>query len=343
MTMIEKFEIELSQKQYRWLITGVAGFIGSNLLEELLKLNQIVVGIDNFSTGYQHNIDEALSSVTSEQADNFIFIQGDIRDLEMCRKCTENIDFVLQQAALGSVPRSIKDPIATNASNIDGFLNMLIASRDANVKRFVYASSSSVYGDEKTLPKKEEITGKPLSPYAVTKYVDELYASMFFMHYNLQCIGLRYFNVFGKRQDPKGAYSAVIPRWIGNIINNREITINGDGETSRDFCYIDNVIQANILAAFTKNIDAVGNVYNIAYGQKTTLNELFEMICEEIKKNKAETKIFNPIYGFFRDGDIRQSLADISKARNLLGYSPKYAIHEGMLETVEWFIRHSQN
>lgn len=320
-----------------WLITGVAGFIGSNLLETLLKLNQKVVGLDNFATGFQHNLDEVEGLVTSEQWKNFTFYNGDIRNLEDCQKVCANIDYVLHQAALGSVPRSIADPILTNSANITGFLNMLVAARDANVKSFTYAASSSTYGDHPALPKVEENIGKPLSPYAVTKYVNELYSDVFAKTYGFQTIGLRYFNVFGKRQNPNGAYAAVIPKWTSAMIQNQDVTINGDGETSRDFCYINNAIQANILAATTLNEDAKNQVYNVAVGDRTTLNVLFNAIREELNKNNV-VYIKNALYKEFRVGDVRHSQADVSKIYKNLGYEGRYNVIQGLQEAMPWYV-----
>ena len=337
----------LKGKQKKWLITGVAGFIGSNLLEALLKLNQKVVGLDNFSTGYRHNLNEVQSLVNSEQWSNFNFIEGDICDLSSCSKVCKGIDFVLHQAALGSVPRSIKDPIMTNQNNVDGFLNMLVAARDAKVKRFVYAASSSTYGDHQDLPKIENKIGKPLSPYAVTKLVNELYADIFSTSYGLQSIGLRYFNIFGRRQDPNGAYAAVIPSWIASMVKSESVYINGDGETSRDFCYIDNVIQANILAATVdESLDnqgvfdketPVNQVYNIALGEQTSLNQLYYSLRDNLVNQFPHLKDAQPIYRGFRDGDVRHSLASIKKASNLLSYRPTHRIDEGLKEAMTWY------
>jgi UDP-N-acetylglucosamine 4-epimerase len=313
-----------------WLVTGVAGFIGSNLLEALLKLNQKVVGLDNFSTGYRYNLEQVKSLVTPDQWRNFAFIEGDIRNPEHCRNACQGIDYVLHQAALGSVPRSIADPLLTNGNNITGFINMLVASRDAGVKRFVYAASSSTYGDHPGLPKMEDVIGKPLSPYAVTKYVNELYADVFARCYGFKTIGLRYFNIFGPRQDPEGAYAAVIPKWIASLIKNEPVYINGDGETSRDFCYIDNAVQANLLAAATENPEALNQVYNVAVNERTTLNQLFELIRSLLEPHFPLMKDIAPIYREFRAGDVRHSLADIGKARNLLGYSPTYRVDQGL-------------
>ncbi|PCI22306.1 MAG: Vi polysaccharide biosynthesis UDP-N-acetylglucosaminuronic acid C-4 epimerase TviC [Piscirickettsiaceae bacterium] len=328
---------ELRQSPKEWLITGVAGFIGSNLLETLLKLNQQVVGLDNFSTGFQANLDQVKQAVGDELWQNFTFIVGDICDLETCHRAVINIDFVLHQAALGSVPRSIADPIVTNQSNISGFLNMLVASKEAGIKRFVYAASSSTYGDHPALPKQEDNIGKPLSPYAVTKYVNELYAEVFASTYGTESIGLRYFNVFGQRQDPKGAYAAVIPLWIGQLMSGQGCKINGDGETSRDFCYIDNTVQANILAATTTDSKAVNQVYNVAVGERTTLNQLFTMIRDQLAEFNPDIKQLNANYVDFRKGDVRHSQADISKINALLGYEPTYTMEQGLQETTKWF------
>jgi UDP-N-acetylglucosamine 4-epimerase len=319
-----------------WLITGVAGFIGSSLLEMLLDLQQTVVGLDNFATGYRRNLDEVLTRA-GEGADRFRFIEGDIGDLAVCRAACEGVDYVLHQAALGSVPRSIQNPIATNRANIDGFLNMLVAARDAGVKRFVYATSSSVYGDHLGLPKMEDRIGQPLSPYAVTKYVNELYAGVFQRAYGLEVVGLRYFNVFGRRQDPNGPYAAVIPLWVGNLLTGEPCRINGDGETSRDFCYIDNVLQANLLAATAEGDGVTGEVYNVAYGDRMTLNELFHLIRDGLAAHRAELGAAEPVYGDFRPGDVRHSQADISKIQGRLGYVPTHSVEQGLREALEWY------
>ena len=329
----------LRDRPRRWLVTGVAGFIGSNLLEELLNLGQTVIGLDNFSTGHRHNLEDVKKQVGEDNWKRFKLIEGDIRNLEDCRKACGGIECVLHQAALGSVPRSIDDPIGTNQSNIDGFLNILIASRDAKVGRFVYAASSSTYGDHQALPKREDIIGRPLSPYAVTKYVNELYADVFARTYGVECIGLRYFNVFGRRQDPQGAYAAVIPRWIGEMLDGKAPVINGDGETSRDFCYIDNAIQANLLAAATDRRDALNQVFNVAVGRQTTLNELFSMIQKELAKLDGRVRGISPEYGPFRAGDVRHSQADITKVNKLLSYEPACDLRGGMEETVRWFCK----
>ena len=319
-----------------WLITGVAGFIGSNLLETLLQLNQTVVGLDNFATGHQHNLDEVKSLVTSEQWSRFNFIQGDIRNLEDCQHAVTGVDYVLHQAALGSVPRSIADPITSNAANITGFLNMLVAARDAGVTSFTYAASSSTYGDHPALPKVEDNIGNPLSPYAVTKYVNELYANVFARTYGFKCIGLRYFNVFGKRQDPNGAYAAVIPKWTAAMINGEDVFINGDGETSRDFCFIDNTVQANILAA-TADDNAKDQVYNVAVGDRTTLNDLFNAIKKALQSNGIVVSN-SPVYREFRAGDVRHSQADVAKAKALLQYEPTHVITQGIATAMPWYV-----
>lgn len=320
-----------------WLVTGVAGFIGSNLLDTLLCLDQRVVGLDNFATGHRRNLDEVLDAA-GDRASNFRFIEGDIRDLDTCRGACENVDYVLHQAALGSVPRSLDDPISTNQANVDGFLHMLVAARDAGVRRFVYAASSSTYGDHPGLPKVEDVIGRPLSPYAVTKYVNELYADVFDRAYGLPSIGLRYFNVFGRRQDPEGAYAAVIPKWIGNMLAGRECRINGDGETSRDFCYIDNVLQANLLAATTDRGEQGGAVYNVALGARTTLNELFGMIADGLAAYRPEIAGIRPVYAPFRPGDVRHSQADIGKIRTELGYEPTHSVAAGLQESLDWYV-----
>jgi UDP-N-acetylglucosamine 4-epimerase len=373
MSAYTELQTRLAADPKTWLITGVAGFIGSNLLETLLKLNQRVVGLDNFATGYQRNLDEVRSLVTSTQWAKFQFIQGDIRNLDDCRRAMTfllspasggraggeetnhpSVDYVLHQAALGSVPRSVEDPIATNETNISGFLNMLVAARDAKVKCFVYAGSSSTYGDHPGLPKVEDKIGKPLSPYAVTKYVNELYADVFARTYGYNTIGLRYFNVFGPRQDPNGAYAAVIPKWIASMIKGEPVYINGDGETSRDFCYIENVVQINLLAAAaldTSVIPAkagiqpdesttVNQIYNVAVGDRATLNQLYEQLYLNLLPSYPHVIDLKPVYRDFRTGDVRHSLADISKATTLLGYQPTHRIGEGLKVAMEWYVRH---
>lgn len=333
----EEIKCSLSSKPETWLITGVAGFIGSNLLETLLKLNQRVVGLDNFATGHQENIDEVKRTVTEEQWAAFTFINGDIRDLDVCRQVVKGVDHVLHQAALGSVPRSIKDPITTNNTNITGFINMLVSSKDANVKSFTYAASSSTYGDHPALPKVEENIGNPLSPYAVTKYVNELYAQVFARTYGFKTIGLRYFNVFGKRQDPNGAYAAVIPKWTSAMINGESLFINGDGETSRDFCFIENVVQMNILAALSDEA-AKDQVYNVAVGDRTTLNQLFSALKIALSENGISYSK-EPEYKDFRAGDVRHSQADITKAKTKLGYEPTFRISEGIRKAMPWYVK----
>jgi UDP-N-acetylglucosamine 4-epimerase len=339
MSRYEETRLRLLKEPRVWLITGVAGFIGSNLLEALLTLNQKVVGLDNFLTGYQRNLDEVQSLVLPIQWKNFSFIQGDIRDLSVCHKACEGVDYVLHQAALGSVPRSMVDPITTNEHNLTGFLNMLVAARDARVKRFVYASSSSVYGDEPDLPKREEKIGRPLSPYAVTKQVNETYAEVFAKAYGLPTLGLRYFNVFGQRQAPDGPYAAVIPKWFSALTECKDVFIYGDGETSRDFCFVDNVVQANLLAACNLNDNAQNQVFNIACGDRITLNELFELIRSNVAIVNPRAQEAKPVYHDFRPGDIRHSLADIGKARKLLGYEPQYSVRNGLDKARKWYVR----
>jgi UDP-N-acetylglucosamine 4-epimerase len=328
----------LTRNPRTWVVTGVAGFIGSNLLETLLKHNQRVIGLDNFSTGHHHNLEDVRNLVTRDQWACFSLVTGDIRDLATCQQVCDNADYVLHQAALGSVPRSIQDPITTNANNISGFLNMLVAARDAGIKRFVYAASSSTYGDHPGLPKVEDRIGRPLSPYAVTKYVNELYADVFARTYGFKAIGLRYFNIFGRRQDPNGAYAAVMPKWFAGMLANQPVYINGDGETSRDFCYIDNCVQANILAATTEHAEASGQVFNVAFGERTTLNELFTLIRDRVAQLRPDLTIADPVYRDFRPGDVRHSLADITKARTLLGYVPTHSVRLGLDETAAWYV-----
>lgn len=341
----DQLKTRLANEPHTWLITGVAGFIGSNLLETLLKLNQKVVGLDNFATGHQRNLDEVQSLVSAKQWASFNFIQGDIRNLDDCRNAMQftsqcPVEYVLHQAALGSVPRSVENPIATNETNISGFLNMLVAARDAKVKRFVYAASSSTYGDHPGLPKVEDKIGKPLSPYAVTKYVNELYAEVFARTYGFNTIGLRYFNVFGPRQDPNGAYAAVIPKWIASMIKGEPVYINGDGETSRDFCFIENVRQINLLAALSDNPEAVNQVYNVAVGERTTLNQLYDQLHLNLLPRYPHLRGERPMYRDYRAGDVRHSLADISKASTGLGYQPTHRIGDGLKVAMEWYVRH---
>ncbi|MES2353841.1 MAG: NAD-dependent epimerase/dehydratase family protein [Pseudomonadota bacterium] len=329
----------LSGQPYQWVITGAAGFIGSNLVEALLRLNQRVVGLDNFATGHAKNLEQVRELVGPQVWSNFTFIEGDICSLNDCRRSVAGADFVLHHAALGSVPRSIEDPIAANEANISGFLNMLLASRDAKVKRFVYAASSSTYGDHPGLPKVEDIIGKPLSPYAVTKYVNELYADVFARCYGVEAIGLRYFNIFGPRQDPNGAYAAVIPKWVASLIANEPVFINGDGDTSRDFCYVENAIQANILAAVAENPEAANQIYNIAVSERTTLNQLYEMQRSMLVAAHPHLANAKPTYRDFRDGDVRHSQADISKATQLLGYQPTHRLGDGLAEALQWYVK----
>lgn len=374
MSAYTELQTHLAADPKTWLISGVAGFIGSNLLETLLKLNQRVVGLDNFATGYQRNLDEVRSLVSAQQWANFRFIQGDICNLDDCRRAMTyvpsdeaptlrypasggglgregahhsspithhpSVDYVLHQAALGSVPRSVEDPITANSVNIGGFLNMLVAARDAKVKCFVYAASSSTYGDHPGLPKVEDKIGKPLSPYAVTKYVNELYADVFARSYGFNTIGLRYFNVFGPRQDPNGAYAAVIPKWIASMIKGELVYINGDGETSRDFCFIENVCQINLLAATTENPEAADQVYNVAVGDRTTLNQLYEQLHINLLPSYPHLQGVKPVYRDFRAGDVRHSLADISKASTRLGYQPTHRVDEGLKVAMEWYVQH---
>ncbi len=337
MTEYESVRKQLVARPRTWAVTGAAGFIGSNLVESLLQLDQRVVGIDNFSTGHRRNVDGVIAAA-GEAAGRYTFIEGDIRDLDDCQRAFEGADIVLHQAAIGSVPRSIEDPISSNQSNVDGTLNVLVAARDQGVGRVVYAASSSTYGDHPGLPKVEDQIGAPLSPYAVTKYVGELYASVFGRAYGLESIGLRYFNVFGRRQDPEGAYAAVIPRWIGSLLAGEECYINGDGETSRDFCFIDNVVQINLLAAVTTDERAISQVYNVAVGERTTLNQLFELIRDGLVPYRRDVAAAVPIHREFREGDVRHSLADISKARDLLGYRPDYSVRQGMAEALAWYV-----
>ena len=337
MNKIQDVHLQLRRHSYHWLVTGAAGFIGSNLVEALLKLNQRVTGLDNFATGHQRNLDQVRELVGEAAWANFRFLQADIRSPEDCARACEGVDFVLHQAALGSVPRSIANPQLTNETNITGFLNMLVAARDAKVKRFVYAASSSTYGDHPGLPKVEDRIGKPLSPYAVTKYVNELYADVFGRTYGMESIGLRYFNVFGPRQDPEGAYAAVIPKWVMAMIRNEELRINGDGETSRDFCYIDNVVQANLLAAMA-GADAANQVYNVALNDRTSLNQLHTMMRELLAPRFPHVAAHQPVHVDFRAGDVRHSQADIGKAATLLGYAPTHRIGEGLKEAMNWYV-----
>ncbi len=338
MKKIDDVTQHLRQHRYHWLVTGAAGFIGSNLVEALLRLDQRVTGLDNFATGHQHNLDQVRELVGAPAWGNFTFIEGDIRQFDDCARASSGVDFVLHQAALGSVSRSIANPIGTNDTNVTGFLNMLDAARMAKVRRFVYAASSSTYGDHPALPKVEDQIGKPLSPYAVTKYVNELYAEVYGRTYGTESIGLRYFNVFGPRQDPHGAYAAVIPQWVAALIRNQPLRINGDGETSRDFCYIDNVVQANLLAALA-GPEAANQVYNVALNDRTSLNQLHQMMCRELAGQFPHVAQHQPQYGEFRAGDVRHSQADISKAQSLLGYAPTHRIGEGLQQAMHWYIQ----
>ncbi|WP_159628395.1 SDR family oxidoreductase [Massilia puerhi] len=337
MNKYDEVQQQLAQQPLHWLVTGAAGFIGSNLVEALLRLNQRVVGLDNFATGHRHNLEQVRAAVGDGAWQGFTFIEGDIRNADNCHRACKGADVVLHQAALGSVSRSIDDPVTTNAVNVDGFLNMLVAARDASVRRFVYAASSSTYGDHPDLPKIEDRIGNPLSPYAVTKYVNELYANVFGRTYGLEAIGLRYFNVFGPRQDPNGAYAAVIPQWIAALIRNDELRINGDGETSRDFCFIDNVVQANILAGLAGK-DAAGQVFNIALGERTTLRQLYQMMRAALAPRFAHVSGHQPRFVDFRRGDVRHSQADIGKAASLLGYRPTHRIDAGLEQAMDWYV-----
>jgi UDP-N-acetylglucosamine 4-epimerase len=334
-----KLQSDLRAAPRTWLVTGVAGFIGSNILEALLQLDQYVLGLDNFSTGYQQNLDEVRAKVGTRKWARARILEGDIRDLGTCQRLCADVDYVLHQAALGSVPRSLADPVTSHDTNVTGFLNMLVAARDAKVSRFVYASSSSVYGDHPALPKLEENIGQPLSPYAATKAMNETYAGVFARAFNLASVGLRYFNVFGPRQDPAGAYAAVIPRWIAALLQHEPIQIFGDGETSRDFSYIDNIVQANLLAATTDNPAALNQAFNIAIGETTTLNQLFQSIQNTLRQMDPSIPEQQPVYDDFRPGDVRHSHASIEKAQRLLGYSPTHRIQEGLELAMSWYCR----
>jgi UDP-N-acetylglucosamine/UDP-N-acetylgalactosamine 4-epimerase len=330
---------QLQRSPRRWLVTGVAGFIGSHLLEALLKLDQTVVGLDNYATGYARNLEEVRALVGDAAWRKFTFIEGDIRALADCRRACAGAQVVLHQAALGSVPRSVEDPLASHDTNLTGFVNMLLAARDAGVARFVYAASSATYGDHPGLPKVEDEIGRPLSPYALTKYANELYAEVFARCYGMQSIGLRYFNVFGPRQDPEGAYAAVIPKWIAQLIGNEPVYVNGDGETSRDFCYVENAVQANLLAAAADSPAALNQIYNVAVAERTTLNELFELERALLADAFPHVRECRPRYRDFREGDVRHSLADIGKAQRLLGYAPTHRTRAGLEEAMGWYIR----
>ncbi len=338
MGKFDDVRLHLRGRSYHWLVTGAAGFIGSNLVEALLRLGQQVTGLDNFATGHQHNLDQVREAVGSAAWAGFHFIEGDIRELDDCRRACAGVDFVLHQAALGSVSRSLDDPLLSHGTNVTGFLNMLVAARDAKVQRFVYAASSSTYGDHPALPKVEHTIGRPLSPYAVTKYANELYADVFARSYGMETIGLRYFNVFGPRQDPDGAYAAVIPQWVSALVRNRPLFINGDGETSRDFCFIDNVVQANLLAAMADKPEAVNQVYNVALNERTSLNQLYLMMRELLQERFPQLRQHQAQYQGFRAGDVRHSQADISKARELLGFEPTHRIGEGLKEAMDWYV-----
>jgi UDP-N-acetylglucosamine 4-epimerase len=331
-------EAQVRAESRRWLVTGSAGFIGSHLLETLLRLGQQVTSLDNFATGHRHNLEQVRQAVGEQAWARHHFIEGDIAEPEVCAQACEGAQIVLHQAALGSVPRSIKDPQTTHRANATGFLNMLVAAKDAGVQRFVYAASSSTYGDSPTLPKVEDVIGRPLSPYAVTKYLNELYADVFGRCYGLQTVGLRYFNVFGPRQDPNGAYAAVIPRWIAAMLRGERCSINGDGETSRDFCYIANVVQANLRSGLVEAAEAANQVYNVAAGDRTTLNQLHAALVSQLGVERPELVIEPPAYADFRAGDVRHSLADIGKAGRLLGYAPTHRVHEGLAEAAAWYV-----
>ena len=321
-----------------WLITGVAGFIGSHLLESLLKLNQRVAGLDNFSTGHKRNLEQVRKLVGGAAWKKFRLHEGDVRNFELCRQACREVDFVLHHAALGSVPRSFEDPRGCHEINVTGFVNLLMAAREAKVRRFVFASSSAVYGDSPALPKSEEKIGRPLSPYAASKWMNEIYAEVLCRTDPPPFAGLRYFNVFGPRQDPEGAYAAVVPRWIAALLEGEQVFINGDGETSRDFCYVDNVVQANLLAATTENKEALNQIYNIAVGEQTTLNELFSLLKTRLAAREKRISGVQPVYREFRPGDVRHSLADISKARRLLGYNPEFRIQQGLDLAMDWYV-----
>lgn len=340
-TLAPEFDLDAALRTpRRWLVTGSAGFIGSHLIEHLLRAGQTVTSLDNFATGHRSNLDEVRAAVGEAAWARHTFIEGDIVDPATCQQACEGADIVLHQAALGSVPRSIEDPLRTHAVNATGFLNMLVAARDKGCARFVFAASSSTYGDHPGLPKVEDRIGNPLSPYAVTKYLDELYASVFTRTYGAQTVGLRYFNVFGARQDPNGAYAAVIPRWAARIARGETCDINGDGETSRDFCYIDNVVQANLRAALVPAEGAVHEVFNVAFGEQTTLNQLHTLLGENLQALIPGLTLQPPAYRDFRKGDVRHSLADVSKARNLLGYAPKFSVRAGLQQAMQWYVAH---
>lgn len=342
MTAYERVQEHLKDQPRTWLVTGAAGFIGSHLVESLLRLDQDVAGLDNFSTGNHHNLAQVRALVGEGRWRRFRFIEGDIRSLETCRAACQRVDIVLHEAALGSVPRSIEDPLGTHESNVTGFFNMLLAARGAGVSRLVYAGSSATYGDDPALPKLESRIGKPLSPYAATKYVDEIYADVFARCYGLEAVGLRYFNVFGPRQDPDSAYAAVIPKWIASMLHNEPVFVNGDGEITRDFCYVDNVVQANLLAATVSAPEAVNQVYNVALNESTSLNQLFAMIRSLLERRYPHVRGLRPIYREFRQGDVLVSQADIDKAVRLLGYRPAWRVRQGLEGAIEWYIANAR-
>jgi UDP-N-acetylglucosamine 4-epimerase len=339
MNALDSVAATLRRQPRRWLVTGVAGFIGSNLLQSLLELDQVVTGLDNFATGHRANLDEVRASVSPERWARFRFVEGDVASAEVCADAVASVDAILHQAALGSVPRSIEQPLDSDKANVRGHLALLEAARRAGVRRFVYASSSSVYGDDPTLPKVESELGRPLSPYAVTKLANELYAGVYGQLHGMQTVGLRYFNVFGRRQDPEGAYAAVIPAWIAAMLRGAEVRINGTGETSRDFCYVQNVVQANLLAATVVSPEALGEVYNVANGRRTTLNELFALLRDGLASRHPRVAGIEPTFGPFREGDVLHSLADIGKVRRLLGYEPTHSVEQGLVESFDWYVR----
>jgi UDP-N-acetylglucosamine 4-epimerase len=337
MNAYENLKQQMLAESKVWLVTGEAGFIGSNLLEALLRLNQRVIGLDNYATGSRHNLEQVRELVGPGQWKNFRQMDGDIRDLDTCQHACQGVNYVLHQAALGSVPRSLANPADSHASNVTGFLNMLVAARDSGVKRLVYASSSSVYGDHPELPKVEDKIGRCLSPYAVTKRANELYADVFALCYGLETVGLRYFNVFGPRQDPNGPYAAVIPKWIAAMMKNEPVQIHGDGETTRDFCYVANVVQANLLAATVQKPEAINETYNVAVCARTSLNQLFGLLRENLLPDYPHLKDSSPVHGDFRSGDVRHSEADISKAERSLGYKPTHTVQQGLSEALDWY------
>jgi len=338
MSAYETLRAELKKSSRTWLVTGAAGFIGSNLVEALLKLDQRVVGLDNFATGHRKNLNQLKDLVTASQWERFRFLDADLRVSHLCHEACTGVDYVLHQGALGSVPRSVADPVTSNEANVLGFLNIMLAARDAKVKRLVYASSSSVYGDHPDLPKVEDKVGNVLSPYAATKKFNEIYADVFARTYGFKAIGLRYFNVFGPRQDPDGAYAAVMPKWVASLLKKEPVFINGDGETSRDFCFVENVVQANLLAATTQNEDALNQAYNIAVGDRTTLNDLYRAIHDGLRRRNPALPEQKPTYRDFRVGDVRHSLANVDKARRLLGYAPTHTMPQGLELALDWYV-----